>query len=92
MEGILPRLPGDAMKFAVMIFRRTKLPPDAVFAERNSYDMVIILDSPWRRHPVWPDGGSVFAELHMSLYDPCRWECRQLLALDLAVLRTPQFF
>ena len=28
----------------------------------------------------------------MSLYDPCRWECRQLLALDPAVLRTPKFF
>ena len=63
-----------------------------VFAERNSYDLVIILDSSWRRHHVWPDGGSVFAELHMSLYDPCRWECRQLLALDQAVLRTPKFF
>ena len=44
-----------------------------VFAERNNYDLVIILDSPWCRHPVWPDGGSVFAELDMSLYDPCLW-------------------
>ena len=43
-----------------------------VLAERNSYDLVIILDSLWRRHHVWPDGRSVFAELHISLYDPCR--------------------
>ena len=63
-----------------------------VFAERNSYDLVIILDSLWYRHPVCPDGGSFFAKLDMSLYDPCRWECRQLLALDPAVLRTPKFF
>ena len=28
----------------------------------------------------------------MSLYDPCLWECRQLLAFDPAVLRTPPFF
>ena len=63
-----------------------------VFAKRKSYDLVIILDSPWCRHPVWPDGGSVFAELDMSLYDPCLWECRQLLAFDPAVLRTPPFF
>ena len=49
-----------------------------VFAERNSYDLVMILDSPWCRHPVWPDGGSVFAELDLSLYDPCIGECRQL--------------
>ena len=47
-----------------------------VLAERNSYDLAIILDSLWRRHHVWPDGRSVFAELHISLYDPCRWECR----------------
>ena len=63
-----------------------------VFAERNNYDLVIILDSPLYRHPVWPDGGSVFAKLDMSLYDPCLWECRQLLAFDPAVLRTPHFF
>ena len=63
-----------------------------VLAERNSYDLVIIMDSLWRRHHVWPDGGSVFAEFHMSLYDPCRWVCRQLLALDPAVLRAPRFF
>ena len=63
-----------------------------VFAERNSYDLVIILDSPRRRHHVWPDDRGVFAELHISLYDSCRWECRQLLALDSAVLWTPQFF
>ena len=61
-----------------------------VFTERNNYDLVIILDPPWCRHPVWPDG--VFAELDMSLYDPCLWECRQLLAFDPAVLRTPPFF
>ena len=63
-----------------------------MFAERSNYDLVISLDSPWCRHPVWPDGGSVFAELVMSLYDPCLWECRQLLAFDPAVLRTPPFF
>ena len=63
-----------------------------VFAEWNSYDLVIILDSPWCRHPVWPDDGSVFAELDLSLYDPCIGECRQLLAFDPAVLRTPKFF
>ena len=40
-----------------------------VFAEWSNYDLVIILDSPWCRQPVWPDGGSVFAELDMSLYD-----------------------
>ena len=28
----------------------------------------------------------------MSLYDPCRWECRQVLALDPAVLQTLKFF
>ena len=44
-----------------------------VLAEQNSYDLAIILDSLWRRYHVWPDGGSVFTELHMSLYDPCRW-------------------
>ena len=38
-----------------------------VFANRSNYDLVIILDSPWSRHPVWPDGGNVFAELDMSL-------------------------
>ena len=54
--------------------------------------MVIILNYPWCRHPVWPDGGSVFAELDISLYDPCQWVCHQLLALDPAVLRTPTFF
>ena len=53
--------------------------------------MVIILDSSWYRHPVWPDGGSIFVELDMSLYDPCLWVCRQLLAFDPAVLRTPPF-
>ena len=63
-----------------------------VFAEWSNYDLVIILDSPWCRHPVWPDGGSVFAELDMSLYDPCQWVCHQLLALDPAVLRAPTFF
>ena len=57
-----------------------------VSAECSNYDLVIILDSPWCRHP---DG---FAELDMSLYDPCLWVCRQLLALDPAVLRTPPFF
>ena len=44
-----------------------------VFAELRNYDLVIILDSLWYRHLVWPDGGSVFAELDMSLYDPCLW-------------------
>ena len=63
-----------------------------VFADRSNYDLVIILDSPWCRHPVWPDGGNVFAELDMSLYDPCLWVCRQLLAFDPAVIRTPPFF
>ena len=43
--------------------------------------------SPLCRHPVWPDGGSVFAELSMyelamSLYAPL---CRQLLFFDPAV-------
>ena len=47
--------------------------------------------SPLFRHPVWPDGGSVFAdelsmyELAMSLYAPL---CRQLLFFDPAVHRT----
>ena len=63
-----------------------------MFAECSNYDLVIILDSPWYRHPVWPDGGIIFAELDMSLYDPCLWVCCQLLAFDLAVLRTPPFF
>ena len=63
-----------------------------VIAERNSYDLVIILDYLWCRHPVWPDGGGVLSKLDMSLDDPCLWECRQHLALDPAVLRTPQFF
>ena len=63
-----------------------------VFAKWSNYDLVIILDSPWCCHPVWPDGGSVVAELDMSLYDPCLWVCRQLLAFDPAVLRTPPFF
>ena len=46
--------------------------------------------SPLCRHPVWPDGGSVFAELSMyelamSLYAPL---CRQLIFFDPAVHRT----
>ena len=49
------------------------------------YDLVISLNSPLWRHPVWPDGGSVFAGLDMSLYAPL---CRQLLAFDPAVHRT----
>ena len=53
-----------------------------VFAELSMYDLVISLDSPLCRHPVWPDGGSVFAGLDMSLYAPL---CRQLLAFDPAV-------
>ena len=61
-----------------------------VFAEWSNYDLVMILDSPWCRHPVWSDGGSVFAELDM--YDPCQWVCHQLLAFDPAVPRTPPFF
>ena len=48
------------------------------------------LDCPLWRHPVWPDGGSVFAalsmyELDMSLYAPL---CRQLLFFSPAVHRT----
>ena len=39
-----------------------------VFADRSNYDLVIILDSSWYRHPVWPDGGSVFAKIrHVSV-------------------------
>ena len=38
-----------------------------------------------RRHSVWPDGGSVFAELDMSLYAPL---CRHLLSFAPAVHRT----
>ena len=46
--------------------------------------------SPLCRHPVWPDGGSVFAELSMyelpmALYAPL---CRQLLFFDPPVHRT----
>ena len=46
--------------------------------------------SPLCRHPVWPDGGSVFTELsmcelHMSLYAPL---CRQILFFDPAAHRT----
>ena len=46
--------------------------------------------SPLCRHPVWPDGGSVFAELSMyeldmSVYAPL---CRHLLSFDPAVPRT----
>ena len=63
-----------------------------VFAERINYDLVIILDSLWYRHLVWLDGGSVFAELDISLYDPCLWVYRQLLVFDPTVLRTPPFF
>ena len=59
-----------------------------MFAEWSKYDLVIFLDSPLCRHPVWPDGGSVFAELDMCLYDPCRCVCRQLLAFNPAVHRT----
>ena len=59
-----------------------------VFAEWSKYDLVIFLDSPLCRHPVWPDGGSVFAELDMSLYDPCLCVCRQLIAFNPAVHRT----
>ena len=39
-------------------------------------------------HPVWPDGGSVFAELNISLYDPCLCVFRQLLAFNPAVHQT----
>ena len=53
-----------------------------VFAEWSKYDLVIFLDSPLCRHPVWSDGGSVFAELDMCLYDPCLCVCRQLLAFN----------
>ena len=53
-----------------------------VFAGWSKYDLVIFLDSPRCRHSVWPDGGSVFAELDMSLYDPCLCVCRQLLAFN----------
>ena len=63
-----------------------------VFAERRNYDLVIILDSLGYRHLVWPDGGRIFAELDMSLYDPCLWVYRQLLVFDPTVLRTPLFF
>ena len=59
-----------------------------VFAEWSKYDSVIFLDSPLCRHPVWPDGGSVFAELDMCLYDPCFCVCGQLLAFNPAVHRT----
>ena len=38
-----------------------------VLAKWSNYDLVIFLDSPWCRHTVWPDGGSVFAELDVSL-------------------------
>ena len=34
-----------------------------LFAEWSKYDLVIFLDSPLCRHPVWSDGRSVFAEL-----------------------------
>ena len=57
-----------------------------VFAEWSKYYLGIFLDSPRCRHPVWPDGGSVFAELDMSLYDPRLCVCRQLLAFNPAVL------
>ena len=59
-----------------------------VFAGWNKYDLVIFLDSPLCRDPVWPDGGSVFAELDMSLYDPCLWVCHQLLVFNPAVRHT----
>ena len=57
-----------------------------VFAEWSKNDLVIFLDSPLCRHPVWPDGGSVFAD--MSLYDPCLCVYHQLLAFNPAVHRT----
>ena len=44
---------------------------------------VVTLDS-----PRWPAGGNVFAELDISLYDPCLCVCRQLLAFNPAVHRT----
>ena len=59
-----------------------------MFAEWSKYDSVIFFYSPLCRHPVWPDGGSVFAELDMCLYDPCLCVCRQLLAFNPAVHRT----
>ena len=46
-----------------------------VFAEWSKYDLVIFVYSPLCRHPVWSDGGSVFAELDMCLYDPCLCVC-----------------
>ena len=59
-----------------------------VFAEWSKYDSVIFLDSPLCRHPVWADGGSVFAELDMCLYDPGLCVYHQLLAFNPAVHQT----
>ena len=56
--------------------------------EWSKYDLVIFLDSPLCRHPVWPDGGSVFAELYMYLDDSCLCVFLQLLAFNPAVHRT----
>ena len=53
-----------------------------------SHEVEIYWFLPLYRHPVWPDGGSVFAELDISLYDPCLCVFRQLLAFNPAVHRT----
>ena len=54
----------------------------------TSHDMEVPFHSPLCQHPVWPDGGSVFAELDMSRHDPFLCVCRQLLAFNPAVHRT----
>ena len=43
-----------------------------------------------RRHPVWPDGGSEFADLAMYLLDMSLYalRCRHLLFFDPAVPQT----
>ena len=53
-----------------------------------SHEVEIYWFLPLYRHHVWPDGGSAFAELNISLYDPCLCVFRQLLAFNPAVHRT----
>ena len=54
----------------------------------TSHEVDAPFHSPLCRHSVGPAGGSVFAELDMSLYDPCLCVCRQLLAFSPTVHRT----
>ena len=53
-------------------------------------EMETSLFVPLCRHPVWPDGGSVFVELSMYELAMCMYAplCRQLLFFDPAVHRT----